>query len=46
VLHDRADEIDVVAQPVDLERIERGDLRSAASSRVWPQVTSLAIIGS
>ena len=27
VLHDRADEIDVVAQPLDLERVERGDLQ-------------------
>ena len=46
VLHDRREEIDVVADPLDPERVERGDLASAASSRVGAQVTSLAIIGS
>ena len=46
VLHQRRQEIDIVADPVDQERVERLDLASIAASRVGAQVISLAIIGS
>ena len=46
VLHQRREEIDIVADAVDLERVERLDLRVDRASRVGAQVISLAIIGS
>jgi hypothetical protein len=46
MLHQRGQEIDIVADAVDHELVQRLDLRSIASSRVGAQVTSLAIMGS
>ena len=46
VLHQRGEEIDVVADALDLERVERLDLRIDRRSRVGARVISLAIIGS
>ena len=46
VLHERGEEIDVVAEAVDLEGVERGDLRVDRLVAGRAQVISLAIIGS
>ena len=46
MLEQRREEIDIVRHAVDLERVERLDRASIASSRVGAQLISLAIIGS